>query len=125
MKLHRCAPLAACAALAAGCGAAAATGPTIPDVRGKNLPDAVVAVYEAHLCVHAVEGHHVPWGSSKSPIVAESPSPGRHVKAWSLVTVTVRTPALPFGGSAQVSHISHFDVVWGGPKPPCPPVWDK
>jgi len=124
MNRRCCLPLATCAALAAGCGAAASAGPTIPDVRGMNYPDAFVSLWGAHLCVHAVQGRSVPWGSRLQPVVAESPAPGRRAKAWSLVTVTVRTAALPFPAAAR-SSVSRLDVVWGGPKPPCPPVWDK
>jgi beta-lactam-binding protein with PASTA domain len=94
-------------------------GQAVPDVRGKNLPDAAVALYEAHLCVRAVPGRSLPWGTPSQPVVAQSPAPGAHEHAWSLVTLTVRFPEPP-QGTAGRSTTSSF--MWGGPKPPCPPI---
>jgi beta-lactam-binding protein with PASTA domain len=104
--------------VAPACGAA--RGPAVPDVRGKNLPDAAVALYERHLCVRAVNGPTLRLRTARQTVVAQSPSPGTRARSWSLVTLTVRSYGPP-GAHASNS----IDFVWGGPKPPCPPIRSK
>lgn len=122
--------LAACLALgAAGCGGSGR--PAVPDVRGRNVPDAIVAVYKARLCVQVTYGRPVPSNGLKEPVLTQSPAPGTRVQRWSLVRLTARLPEPPSytGGGKTVYRltgksgtVSGLDVVWGGPKPPCPPV---
>ena len=114
--------LAAASLVIATSACGGAHGPAVPDVRGKNLPDAAVALYGAHLCVRAIRGRSLPWGTPRLPVVAQSPSPGTHRREWSLVTLTVRFPEPP---QARVGRSSGLDVIWGGSKPPCPPIQSK
>jgi beta-lactam-binding protein with PASTA domain len=114
--------LAVCLLLAAACGGSAGTtGRAVPDVRGMNFPDAAVSLYDAHLCVHVVEGRSLPWGTRKEPVEAEAPAPGTRRPAWSLVTLTVRFAEPPNVPRSQ-RRVHFLDVTWGGGKPPCPPA---
>jgi beta-lactam-binding protein with PASTA domain len=117
MKLVALLAATSLALAATACGGT--RGPAVPDVRGKNFPDAAVALYTAHLCVRAVPGRSVPWGTPRQPVVAQSPAPGTHEPAWSVVTLTVRFPEPPQGNAGRSSGI---DFMWGGPKPPCPAI---
>jgi hypothetical protein len=117
--MRRLALLALVLALAACGGSAKPVGPAVPDVRGVNLPDAIVAVLHARLCPRLREEPEA-WGSKREPVVAEAPVPGTHVARWSTVYVTARIPRPP--GAKGATAIDFFGFGGANVKVPCGPI---
>jgi beta-lactam-binding protein with PASTA domain len=110
------------AAALAGCGGSSKpAGPAVPDVRGQNLPDAIVAVLHARLCPRLRQTPEA-WGSKREPVVGESPAPGTHLRRWSTVVVTARIPQPPGAKGKRATHFDFFGFGGANLRIPCGPV---